>query len=112
MKVESVMVVMKLLNGCVSEFACTLFKFNTDFIVVLIYIVQLEMWTEKEFTYDVSYANQTTATVETETSSDDDEDIAGPPMVRELKTGKCIVSRVNNIREKSVKLQVGSRNTL
>ena len=44
------------------------------------------MWTEKEFTYDVSYNNQTTTTIETETSSDED-DISGPTMIRELKTG-------------------------
>ena len=53
---------------------------------MVICIAQLDTWTEKEFTYDVSYNNQTTATVETETSSDED-DIAGPTMVRELKTG-------------------------
>ena len=44
------------------------------------------MWTEKEFTYDVSYNNQTTTSIETETSSDE-EDISGPRMIRELKTG-------------------------
>ena len=44
------------------------------------------MWTEREFTYDVSYANQTSTTMETETSSDE-EDIIGPTTVRELKTG-------------------------
>ena len=54
------------------------------------YIVQLDMWTEREFTYDVSYANQTSATTETETSSDE-EDITGPTTVRELKTGKFLV---------------------
>ena len=56
---------------------------------MIICIVQLDMWTEKEFTYDVSYTNQTTATIETETSSDED-DISGPPMIRELKTGLCL----------------------
>lgn len=50
----------------------------------------MDMWTEREFTYDVSYTNRTTATVETETSSDEDEDEVGPPTVRELKTGTCI----------------------
>lgn len=47
------------------------------------------MWTEREFTYDISYTNQT-VTTETETSSDEDEDITGPRMVRELKTGLSV----------------------
>ena len=51
--------------------------------------MQLDLWTEKEFTIDASYANRT-ATMETETSSDEDEDISGPSMVRELKTGVCL----------------------
>ena len=67
------------------ELYTTTFLFNAYFIIVLIYIVQLDMWTEREFTYDVSYANQTSATVETETSSDEEE--TGPTTVRELKTG-------------------------
>jgi len=46
-------------------------------------------WTEKEFTYDVSYNTTQSAVVGVGdmTSSDDDDEVIGPITVREVPTG-------------------------
>jgi len=47
------------------------------------------MWTEKEFTYDVSFGTNQSGVVGVSdlTSSDDDDEIIGPVTVREVPTG-------------------------
>ena len=46
------------------------------------------MWTEKEFTYDVSYGTTQSAVIGADmTSSDDDDEVTGPVTIREVPTG-------------------------